>query len=305
VLSLPRLVQELIVSRLLIAFILMLILGTVGFVTLVVWPMPAAATVAEMEGDPKRGAYLIRLSGCITCHTAPGNRPFEGGAAIASPFGSFFAPNITPDRMQGIGSWSFNDFARSIRSGVSPSGQPYYPAFPYEFYSTLTDRDLADMWSALQALPPSAKPSEPHRVWFPFNIRAGLKLWKPMFERVVPYTPRSDKSAAWNRGLYIATGPAHCGACHTPRNLAGGLLVGQWHRGNPNMMDGSSAPAITPGALAARGYTKESLVTALRSGVLPDGDAVGGSMVEVVQGSTKFLLTDHLNDIATYLLDLE
>lgn len=276
-----------------------------GLAVLALWPLPPPGATAAVTGDAKRGAYLARLSGCVACHTAPGRPSFAGGAALISPFGSFFAPNITPHREAGIGGWTFAQFVRAMRQGVSPSGQPYYPAFPYEFYTTLTDRDLADLWAALQALPAVDTPSQEHVVAFPFNVREGLKLWKSAFEQPATYSPLSNKSKAWNIGRYIVNGPAHCGACHTPRNVAGGLSVKAALTGDPAMMDGGNSPPITPGALRKRGYTKDSLITMLRTGILPDGDAVGGSMVEVVHGSTKFLLTEHLNGIATYLLDLE
>jgi mono/diheme cytochrome c family protein len=276
-----------------------------GLAVLILWPLPPPGAIAAVTGDAKRGAYLARLSGCVACHTASGKPSFSGGPALTSPFGSFFAPNITPDPEAGIGDWTFPQFVRAVRQGVSPRGQPYYPAFPYEFYSTLTDRDLADLWAALQALPPVETPSQQHAVGFPFNVREGLKIWKSVFEQPAAYAPRADKSMAWNRGRYIVAGPAHCGACHTPRNVAGGLLAKTGLTGDPAMMDGGKSPPITTGALRERGYTKESLIAMLRTGVLPDGDAVGGSMVEVVHGSTTFLLTEHLNDIATYLLDLE
>ncbi len=276
-----------------------------GLAVLILWPLPPPGAIAAVTGDVKRGAYLARLSGCVACHTTTGKPSFAGGPALTSPFGSFFAPNITPDPEAGIGDWTFPQFVRAVRQGISPNGQPYYPAFPYEFYSTLTDRDLADLWAALQALPPVETTSQQHAVGFPFNVREGLKLWKSVFEQPATYVPRADKSNGWNRGRYIVDGPAHCGACHTPRNVAGGLSAKTGLTGDPAMMDGGKSPPLTTQALRERGYTKESLIAMLRTGVLPDGDAVGGSMVEVVHGSTTFLLTEHLNDIATYLLDLE
>ena len=71
------------------------------------------------------------------------------------------------------------------------------------------------------------------------------------------------------------------------------------------MQDGGRSPSITARALTARGYTLPALVQSLRTGATPDGDVFGGSMAEVVHGSTKFLLNEHLEDMATYLLDLD
>ena len=290
-----------------IAFIpvALLMAAAVGVLALENWPMPADRPVPELQGDVKRGAYLARLSGCITCHTAPGAAPLSGGAALVSNFGSFYAPNITPDRTAGIGEWSFDQFVRAVRQGVSPEGNPYYPAFPYEFYATLTDQDMADLWAALRAVPPVPEQAKAHEVAFPFNVRAGVKVWRSFFEKPVDYVEDTTKSPEWNRGRYLVWGPVHCAACHAPRNVVGGLPSNRDLTGDPAMQGGGSSPPITARNLTAKGYTRDKLVEALRTGVTPDGDVFGGSMAEVVHGSTKFVLRRHLEDIATYLLDLD
>jgi len=291
--------------RLRTALVALIILVSLSLLALQMSPLPAPTPLTQGNGDPKRGAYLARLSGCVTCHTRAGGEPLSGGDALNSRFGSFYAPNITSDPNVGIGSWTFQQFARAVRQGVSPEGEAYYPAFPYEFYASLTDRDLADLWAAIQDTPPSDRLSKSHEVPFPFNLRSGIKLWRTLFEKPSAYVPDSNKSASWNRGRYLVWGPAHCAACHVPRNMAGGLPKDEELGGDPAMLDGQSSPPITPQALASRGYDKDTLVQALRSGVTPDGDVFGGSMSEVIQGSTRYLLNQHLEDMATYLLDLE
>jgi mono/diheme cytochrome c family protein len=290
-------------NRLALVLVASLCLAAIGVLVVENWPLPGPVRVSQIEGDPKRGAYLARLSGCITCHTTAGAPPLSGGAALVSKFGSFYAPNITPDPETGIGGWSFEDFVRAVRQGISPEGDPYYPAFPYEFYATLTDTDMADLWAAIRATPVATKPPTEHQVGFPFSVRSGLKLWRTFFEQPMAYIPDERRSVAWNRGKYLVWGPAHCAACHTPRNVVGGLPVNQVLSGDQAMQDGGASPSITPQALTSRGYTKDSLVQALRTGVTPDGDVFGGSMAEVVHGSTKYLLVQHLDDMATYLLD--
>ncbi len=276
----------------------------VGIIVLTLWPLPPAPSLQTMSGDPKRGAYLARLSGCVTCHTRPGAPPLSGGAAIGSNFGAFHAPNITPDPDEGIGSWTFEQFVRAVRQGVSPDEQPYYPAFPYEFYATLTDQDMADLWAAIRSTPPAPQPSEPHQLGFPFNIRVGLKVWRAVLERPAQYSPDETQTLSWNRGRYLVWGPAHCAACHVARNALGGLS-GTGLDGDPHMQGGGSSPPLTAAALLSRGYTREALVAALRTGIAPDGDVFGGSMAEVVRGSTAYLLEQHLVDMATYLLDAD
>lgn len=292
-------------NRIAAILVTILVMASLGVLTLQLWPLPPQRPINEVQGDAKRGAYLARLSGCLTCHTSSGSKPLSGGAPLVSRFGSFYAPNITPDQENGIGSWSFDQFVRAVRQGISPSGEPYYPAFPYEFYATLTDQDMADLWAAIQATPPAAAPSTEHQVPFPFNVRSGIKLWRTFFEKPVTYVPNITRSAAWNRGRYLVWGPAHCAACHTTRNPVGGLPSDQALTGDPSMQDGQSSPPLTAQALTARGYTKQALIQALRTGITPDGDAFGGSMAEVVHGSTKFLLNQHLDDMATYLLNLD
>ncbi|QQR40078.1 c-type cytochrome [Devosia rhizoryzae] len=291
-------------NRLALLLVAALVAATGTVLALENWPMPAAPALADMVGDPKRGAYLARLSGCITCHTTPGAAPLSGGQGLVSKFGTFFAPNITVDRANGIGEWTFAQFVRAVRQGISPDGEPYYPAFPYEFYATLTDQDMADLWAAVQQTPPSDKPSREHEVGFPFNIRAGVKPWRTFFERPVQYAVDPERTSEWNRGRYLVWGPAHCAACHAPRNMIGGLPDNMELGGDPQMQDGGRSPSLTAKDLTARGYTKGRLLEALRTGITPDGDVFGGSMAEVVHGSTKFLLDQHLEDISTYLLDL-
>lgn len=265
-------------------------------------PLSAATNIETQNTNIKRGAYLARLSGCVSCHTAEDGAPLAGGVVLQSPFGDFITPNITPHDSEGIGDWTLEEFAVAVRKGISPEGQPYYPAFPYEFFASLSDRDIADIWAALQTVPDVAEPAPEHEVGFPFNVRAGLKLWRPAFEQPVAYEPEADKSASWNLGRYLVEGPTHCGACHTPRNFAGGLAASQSLAGNPDMPGAGSVPPLTADYLLEQGWTRKNLVSALRTGVLPDGDVFGGEMAEVVRGNTSLYLTDHLNAMATYLL---
>lgn len=285
--------------------VLGLSLGVLLLVALESWPLTRTEGRIDLQGDAKRGAYLMRLAGCIACHTEKDSDPFSGGVELDSKFGSFFSPNITPHPEAGIGTWSIADLAGALRRGVSPDGRPYYPSFPYEFYATLTDRDVADIWAALMRVPASDKRSPQHDLPIPFSVRSGLKLWRTFFEVPSSYTADPDRSDSWNRGRYLVTGPAHCAACHTPRNLAGGLIKDKLLEGDPAMMDGGQSPAITVEALRRNGWTRENLVSGLRSGIMPNGDVFGGSMREVVTESTSYLLTSHLEDMANYLLDLD
>lgn len=282
-----------------------LALAGAGFAGLYYWPIGKEVQLAEVKGDAQRGAYLARMSGCIACHTdfAGGGKPLAGGLKLPTDFGTFYSPNLTTDPEHGIGNWSIEDFSKAVRQGVSPDGEPYYPSFPYPFYSKLSDQDVADLWAAFQTVPPVPEASRAHEMVPPFNVRSGLKVWRGLFLESGPYRPDPGKSDEWNRGKYIVEGPAHCGACHTPRNFLGAREAELYLHGADELPDGGKSPPITPEALEKNGWTIGSLKYALQSGVMPDGDVFGGSMGEVVRDGTAFLSDEDRNAIATYLME--
>lgn len=282
-------------------------LAFAGAATLAVmlWPIGSPVSLNASAGEANRGAYLARMSGCIACHTntEAGGAPLAGGLALPTQFGTFYSPNLTTDKTYGIGAWTVEEFAMAVRQGVSREGKPYYPAFPYPFYSKLTDQDIADLWAAFQTVPPISEPSKEQEMKFPFNFREGLKLWRATFLETNAFEPDADKSDAWNRGKYIVEGPAHCGACHTPRNFAGARQAELRLHGSDSLPDGGKSPPLTSSILKEKGWTIANLAYALKSGIQPDGDAFGGSMGEVVRDGTAFLNNDDLTAIATYLME--
>ncbi len=284
-----------------------LALAGVGGAAVWHWPIgyKVSPSLSQLSGDAGRGAYLARMSGCIACHTDTegGGAPLAGGLELDTKFGKFYSPNLTTDKDEGMGDWSVEQFAKAVRQGVSPEGKPYYPAFPYPFYSKFSDQDIADLWAAFKTVPPATKPSAPHELGFPFSMREGLKLWRTAFLDLSGFEVNPDKSEAWNRGKFIVTGPAHCGACHTPRNFAGAREVEEFLHGAKDLPGGGASPPITTAALTKGNWTLEDLAYALKSGILPDGDVFGGSMAEVVRDGTSFLIDDDLTAIATYLMD--
>lgn len=281
------------------------VVGALVSITLAAWPIGEPEHLGIIEGDPQRGAYLARASGCVSCHTdfqAMG-AALAGGAPLDTPFGTFVPPNITPDAVHGIGDWTMDQFAKAVRQGIGPDGQPYYPAFTYQFYGDFNDQDIADLWAAIRTVPAVAEAAPEHDVGFPFNLRFGLKLWRGLFLEEEPLTPVLGRSDAWNRGQELVTGAAHCAACHTGRNLLGGLKESEALAGNDSLPGGSVAPSIRAEDLAAAGWTVDNLSYALRTGMMPDGDAFGGSMAEVVQYGTVFLDEEDRQAIATFLLN--
>ncbi len=266
----------------------------------------APALTAKVTPDPKRGEYLIRAGGCIACHTEEqalkDKGPILGGGrALKTPFGTFYGPNITKDPVHGIGKWSDAEFVRAFRAGRSPAGHNYYPAFPYTSFAGADERDLLDIKAYIFTLPSLAKPSKPHEVGFPYNLRFGLTFWKWIYFERVRFRPDPAKSAEWNRGAYLVNHLAHCGECHTPRNALGGFKSDMVLAG-ARTLEGGTAPNITPDQETGIGQWSESaVVDALKSGMLPDGDFVGGAMTDVVNHGTSHLNDADLKAIAVYL----
>ena len=280
--------------------------GAVVTGAIVVWPIGAAQGPITLEGDVARGAYLARASGCIACHTnfEEGGAPLAGGVKLETPFGTLYSPNLTPDPENGIGGWTIDQFARAVRQGVSPAGEPYYPAFTYPFYGNFTDQEVADLWAAFQTVPASSEPSKDLEMPFPFNQRWGLKIWRAAFLSKPHSEPIEGNDDLWNRGRKLVGGAAHCAACHTARNFVGARKSDTEHfKGSSSLPGGGKAPAIDFDSLKAQDWTVDALAYALRTGIKPDGDAFGGSMGEVVLYGTSFLTDQDRKAMATYLMD--
>jgi mono/diheme cytochrome c family protein len=260
------------------------------------------------SGDPVlRGAYLTAAAGCAACHSDAKRKdqPFAGGAALNTPFGSFYAPNITPDPEHGIGRWSDAQFLTALMQGRTPDGGHYYPAFPYTSYAGLRARDALDIKAYLATLAPVARPSRRHRISFPFNLRFLLGVWKSLFFEPTPFAAEPARGAAWNRGAYLVRHLGHCGECHTARNLLGVRKAARELAGNPNGPNGKKVPNITPHPTDGLGGWRAGDITYyLKTGFLPDGDFAGGAMVEVIESTTSRLTDADRAAISVYLLSL-
>jgi mono/diheme cytochrome c family protein len=255
-----------------------------------------------LVGDVERGNYLIRLGGCVACHTdtANGAAPLSGGAGLETPFGTFVPPNITSDPDAGIGGWTVAQFSEAMSKGMGPQGH-LYPAFPYENYTLMSDGEIVNLYAALMATEPVSTPAAASEIPFPFNIRLAMAGWQNLFFSPRRFEPEEGQSADFNRGKYLAYGPAHCVACHTPRNALGALAWDQALTGSPGGT-GGRAPAITAPALIEEGYDIPTLVQTLKDGFTPNFDVLGGPMGEVIADSTSHWTDEDLTALATYLL---
>ena len=272
-------------------------------------PEPVSAerleAIAAIDGDAAAGETIFWAGGCASCHAAPGANDdarlvLSGGVRLTSDFGTFIAPNISPDPDAGIGGWSISDFANAMLAGVSPKGSHYYPAFPYGSYVRMTDGDIADLFAFMQTLPESEVASLPHEVGFPFNIRRALGGWKLLFFSDQPRATLANADAQLARGQYLVEGPGHCGECHTPRNLIGGFVTNAWLSGAQNPEGEGVIPNLTPGSKSIGGWSASDIAYYLESGFTPDFDSVGGSMVDVQKNMAQLKSGDR-DAIAAYL----
>lgn len=262
-----------------------------------------AASAAEPAGpQAQQGELLFSIGGCTNCHTAKDGPLLAGGDAIPSPYGLFYAPNITPDPETGIGGWSEEDFIRAMHDGRSPDGAAYYPAFPYTSYTRMADEDLKALKAYLDAIPPVRKESRPHELSFPYSQRWGMHLWQWAFFEPARFRPDPARDAAWNRGAYLVQGPGHCGECHTPRDSLG---VPETERAFAGARLGKEAvPNITGSPKGLGNWGHGDVVTLLKLGMLPDADFVGSEMAKVVNNGTSKLPDPDIGAIATYLKSL-
>jgi mono/diheme cytochrome c family protein len=263
------------------------------------------ATLADAAGPDKvaRGAYLATAAGCVACHTDSehGGPAYAGGRAIATPFGTFYSPNITPDPDTGIGRWSEAEFLRALRDGVRPDGASLFPVFPYTSYTNITDSDGRAIWAYLRSLPAARHHNRTHDVSFPFFSRPLLTVWKFLFLNPGPFRPDPDHSAVYNRGAYLVTALAHCGECHTPRNWLGAPERSRFLAGTAHGPDGKPVPNITPDPESGIGnWTEDDIVGMLTDGQTPDLNIVAGAMAEVVKSTAKLGDGDR-RAIAVYL----
>src|SRR5947208_4941595 len=256
---------------------------------------PSAEAIAH-------GKALTEAGDCASCHTADPSKPFAGGKRIDTPFGGIYSPNLTPDRDTGIGGWSDEDFRRALREGVAPDGSRYYPAFPYPNFTKLTRDDIFAIRAYLATLAPVRnKPPTPELRW-PLNYRAVMRVWNSLFFRPGIFEPDQQKSAAWNRGGYLVTGIAHCGACHTPKNLFGADKRGQFYSGG--LVQGWFAPRLdNAGRSGLKSWSADDIVEYLQSGRNGRSHA-GKLMADVVVNSTSRMSEADVRAIAVYLKDL-
>lgn len=264
-----------------------------------------ASSLPARQPDLANGQTMFNAGGCSSCHAVP-NQPdrlkLGGGLAIPSPFGTFYAPNISPDPNDGVGRWSEAEFVTAVLRGTSPSGAHYYPAFPYTSYQRARIEDVRDLFAYLKTLTPASGRVRDHDLPFPFNIRRTLGIWKLLFLDGKPFVADASRSATWNRGAYLVNGFGHCAECHSPRNFLGGIIAAQRFAGGPNPEGEGWVPNITQrGSLAE--WSVKDIAYFLETGELPEGDKASGSMGRVIKNTSQLSPEDR-QAMAEYLKSL-
>jgi cytochrome c553 len=253
-----------------------------------------------------RGQQLAILGDCAGCHTDRGGAPFAGGRAIVTRFGTFYTPNITPDRTTGIGAWSSDDFWRALHEGYGRDGEMLYPSFPYPNYTMVTRADADAIFEYLGSVPPVAKARRAHTLNFPYDQRRLLGVWRTLYFRPGVYVSDAAHDSEWNRGAYLVQGLAHCNACHEARNMLGAPQSG----GNPSggiVLDWYAPSLSNPNEAGVQDWAVPDIVTLLKSGRIagssqPERAATTvGPMAEKVYNSLQRVADTDLHAMAVYL----
>jgi len=267
-------------------------------------PLVIGVTEPAYTPDLANGQVVFNAGGCASCHAVPDQLDrlrLGGGLAINSPFGTFYAPNISPDPTDGIGRWTEAQFVNAVMRGVSPGGTHYFPAFPYTSYAHARRDDIRDLFAYLKTLAPVPGKVRDHDVPFPFNIRRDIGIWKLLFMDDRPLVPDNSRSASWNRGAYLVNGLGHCAECHSPRNWLGGIINRQRFAGGPNPEGEGWVPNITQKGIGE--WSVKDIDYFLKTGLTPDDDSAAGSMKRVIK-NTQSLPDSDRAAIAEYLKSL-
>ena len=246
-----------------------------------------------------RGEYLARAADCMVCHTSQDGKPYAGGFAFNLPFGTLYSTNITPDKETGIGTYTDAQFLLALRRGVRDDGAQLYPAMPFTSYTFLTDADALAIKAYLFSLAPVHAPSRTNTLSFPFNQRWLQGIWSWLFNPDQRFQPNPAQSPEWNRGAYVSEALAHCGECHTPRNVLfalnnrkkfSGAVTAGWRAYNI-----SSDPGTGIGAW------HEDVFVYLSEGHAMGHGTAAGPMGEAVDGSFSHLAPEDVSAVVTYL----
>ena len=262
---------------------------------------PTGVPADFREADPiARGRYLAEAADCRSCHTAEGGAAFAGGRPFKLPFGTLYTTNITPDKATGIGNWSDAEFIGAVRNGKSPRAGRLYPAMPYSSYAYMTDADALAIKAYLFSLAPVAQQPPENTLKFPYNQRWLMEIWSGLFKPGESFQPIADKSPEWNRGAYLVEAMAHCGDCHTPRNLLQAIDNSKKFAGGD--AEGWVAYNITSdSASGIGGWSDDEIAQYLATGHAKGRGTGSGPMGEAIALSFSKMTPSDIHAMVAYL----
>jgi mono/diheme cytochrome c family protein len=262
---------------------------------------PTGVPAALAQASPvERGEYLAKAADCMVCHTTQGGQEYAGGLGFKLPFGTLYSTNITPDKDTGIGNYSDQDFLNAMHRGIRRDGARLYPAMPFTSYTYVSDADALAIKAYLFSLPPVRAAAPENTLMFPFNQRWAMGFWSALFNPDTRFAPDRTKSPEWNRGAYLAEALAHCGECHTPRNLAfaldnrrkfAGAVTAGWRAFN------ISSDKTT----GVGGWRDDDLVSYLSTGHAVGHGTASGPMGEAVDHSFSQMAPEDIRAMVAYL----
>ena len=291
-----------------------MLLGIAAFMILTMPRTIDASELPKHTPDLANGEYMFHTGGCSSCHAAPApsgkcddpatpdKLKLAGGRCLKTPYGTFYAPNISPDPKHGIGGWSDIEFVNAMMRGVAPDGSHLYPAFPYLSYQRMSYPDVLDIKAYLETLTPVKSTAPANDLKLPYRLRRGIGLWKRIFMDDRQFEPDLARSAELNRGAYLVEGPGHCGECHTPRDALGGPIANEQLAGGPAPEGRGYIPNLTPGQ-GGLSWSAGEIAYALKSGFTPDFDTLGGTMTKVQENMAQ-LTDEDRKAIADFLKSL-
>jgi mono/diheme cytochrome c family protein len=285
------------------------VLGLAAF-WLLSMPRPVAeAALPQHTANIENGQLIYNIGGCHSCHKpsvegADAALP-SGGTPLKTPIGTFYPPNITPDKETGIGAWTDIQFVNALQRGIDPEGSHLIPAFPYTSYAKMKVEDVLDLKAYLMSLAPVKAESKPNDVLAEPLIRRGIGLWKWVGFSETPWAPDQAQSAEWNLGSYLVNAPGHCSECHTPRNLFMASDASKFLMGGPHPEGNGKVPSLH-GLIERKRYKdKADLVLAFQNGELFGYTRMSSGGMGAVQTNISKLSQDRVDAIAEFVTSLK
>lgn len=252
----------------------------------------------SVEADIANGEYVVGFAHCSGCHSPdnnkhPGSPQYLAGNKFSTPNGVTDIPNITPDAVSGIGSWSDAEIEAAIREGKRPDGTMLHPLMPYRWLKVTTFKDMRDMIAFLRSVP-AVQNTAPSGREVAFDAKA---FGYP------PSPPSGDGvDAEVARGAYVVW-LAHCMSCHTPATEGVSDYENKLGVGG-DLFEGpipAIAANLTPHEEdGISHYSVQDIAMILKTGKRPDGSDVAPIMGPRLETASQ----KDLEAVAVYLKSL-